>query len=82
MAPVTLQTNKPFRPADCRERFWLHRYLAAHGITNYIVDSSSIEVQLSGLIARATTSRATQRVDSGRGGFLPLFGVLGRADIG
>ncbi len=59
---MTLQTNKPFRPADCRERFWLHRYLAAHGITNYIVDSSSIEVQLSGLIARATTSRATQRV--------------------
>jgi transposase len=27
-----------------RESFWLHRYLLAHGITNYVVDSSSIEV--------------------------------------
>ena len=27
-----------------REGFWLHRFLQAHGITNYIVDSSSIEV--------------------------------------
>ena len=27
-----------------REGFWLHRYLVAHGITNYVVDSSSIEV--------------------------------------
>src|SRR5215203_7051778 len=24
-----------------RDGFWLHRYLAAHGITNYVVDSSS-----------------------------------------
>jgi transposase len=28
-----------------REAFWLHRYLVAHGITNCVVDSSSIEVK-------------------------------------
>ena len=27
-----------------REGFWLHRFLAAHGITNHVVDSSAIEV--------------------------------------
>src|SRR5215471_4891139 len=27
-----------------RESFWVHRYLVAHGITNHVVDSSSIEV--------------------------------------
>jgi transposase len=27
-----------------REGFWLHRYLAAQGVTNVVVDSSSIEV--------------------------------------
>jgi transposase len=27
-----------------RDGFWLHRYLVAHGITNHVVDSSSIEV--------------------------------------
>ena len=27
-----------------REGFWLHRYLVAHGMTNHVVDSSSIEV--------------------------------------
>jgi len=27
-----------------RDGFWLHRYLVAMGITNYVVDSSSIEV--------------------------------------
>jgi transposase len=27
-----------------REGFWLHRYLVAHGLRNYVVDSSSIEV--------------------------------------
>ena len=27
-----------------REGFWLHRFLQAHGITNSVVDSSSIEV--------------------------------------
>jgi transposase len=28
-----------------RDGFWLHRYLIAHGVTNYVVDSSSIEVK-------------------------------------
>ena len=27
-----------------REGFWLHRFLQSHGITNHVVDSSSIEV--------------------------------------
>src|ERR1051325_6212517 len=27
-----------------REGFWLHRFLQAHGITNHVVDSSSIEI--------------------------------------
>jgi transposase len=27
-----------------RDGFWLHRYLVAHGITNHVVDSASIEV--------------------------------------
>lgn len=27
-----------------RDGFWLHRYLIAHGVTNQVVDSSSIEV--------------------------------------
>ena len=27
-----------------REGFWLHRFLQAHGITNHVVDSSSIAV--------------------------------------
>jgi len=27
-----------------RDGFWLHRYLIAHGITNHVIDSSSIEV--------------------------------------
>lgn len=28
-----------------RDGFWLHRYLVAHGVTNHVVDSSSIEVK-------------------------------------
>src|SRR6266581_4807401 len=27
-----------------REGFWLHRFLQAHGVTSYVVDSSAIEV--------------------------------------
>src|SRR6478752_2804708 len=27
-----------------REGFWLHRYVVGHGLRNYVVDSSSIEV--------------------------------------
>lgn len=28
-----------------RDGFWVHRYLIAHGVTNFVVDSSSIEVK-------------------------------------
>jgi transposase len=27
-----------------RDGFWLHRFLEAHGVTNYVIDSASIEV--------------------------------------
>jgi len=27
-----------------REVFWLHRWLSAHGVSNHVIDSSSIEV--------------------------------------
>jgi transposase len=27
-----------------RDGFWLHRYLVAHGVTNHVIDSASIEV--------------------------------------
>ena len=38
-----------------RDGFWLHRYLIAHGVTNHVVDSSSIEVNRRA--RRATTDR-------------------------
>ena len=59
-----------------REGFWLHRYLVAHGDTNYVVDSSSIEVNrrarraktdgldLAGLLS---CSSATRRASGGCG---------------
>jgi transposase len=46
-----------------RDGFWLHRYLLAHGITNHVVDSSSIEV-----------NRRARRAKSGR---LDLGELLG-----
>ena len=42
-----------------RDGFWLHRYLVAHGITNYVVDSSSIEVN------RRARRAKTDRLDLG-----------------
>ena len=39
-----------------REGFWLHRYLLAHGITNHVVDSASIEVNRRARRARRLTS--------------------------
>jgi transposase len=45
-ASVGLPTNAPV--ISCyeagRDGFWLHRYLVAQSITNYVVDSASIEV--------------------------------------
>jgi len=42
-----------------RDGFWLHRYLVAHGITNHVVDSSSIEVN------RRARRAKTDRLDLG-----------------
>lgn len=48
-----------------RDGFWLHRYLGAHGITNHVVDSSSIEVN------RRARRAKTDRLDLG--GLLSLL---------
>jgi transposase len=48
-----------------RDGFWLHRYLTAHGVTNHVVDSSSIEVD-----RRARRSK-TDQLDLG--GLLTLL---------
>jgi transposase len=48
-----------------RDGFWLHRYLLAHGITNHVVDSSSIEVN------RRARRAKTDRLDLG--GLLSLL---------
>ena len=45
-----------------RDGFWLHRYLVAHGITNHVVDSSSIEVNRRA--RRAKTDRLARRLTS------------------
>ena len=42
-----------------RDGFWLHRYLVAHGITNHVVDSASIEVN------RRARRAKTDRLDLG-----------------
>ena len=39
-----------------RDGFWLHRYLVAHGVTNHVVDSASIEVNRRARRARPTVS--------------------------
>lgn len=48
-----------------RDGFWLHRYLGAHGITNHVVDSASIEVN------RRARRAKTDRLDLG--GLLSLL---------
>src|SRR6266852_9761432 len=48
-----------------RDGFWLHRYLLAHGITNHVADSSSIEVN------RRARRAKTDRLDLG--GLLSLL---------
>lgn len=42
-----------------RDGFWLHRYLVAHGVTNHVVDSASIEVD------RRKRRSKTDRLDLG-----------------
>jgi transposase len=55
-----------------RDGFWLHRYLLAHGITNYVVDSSSIEVN------RKARRAKTDRLDLG--GLLTLLARYRQGD--
>jgi len=50
-----------------RDGFWLHRALTAHGVTNYVVDSSSIEV-----------NRRARRVKSDRLDLAGLLSLLAR----
>src|SRR5262245_17475219 len=54
-----------------REGFWLHRYLAASGITNYVVDSSSIEV-----------NRRARRAKTDRLDLTGLLNLLARYVLG
>jgi len=54
-----------------RDGFWLHRYLVAHGVTNYVVDSSSIEVN------RRARRAKTDRLDLGG-----LLNLLARFEAG
>src|SRR6266705_5216961 len=54
-----------------REGFWLHRYLLAHGMTNHVVDSSSIEVN------RRARRAKTDRLDLGG-----LLNLLARYVLG
>src|SRR5262245_47181466 len=54
-----------------REGFWLHRYLVAHGITNYVVDSSSIEV-----------NRRARRAKTDRLDLAGLLSLLARYVLG
>ena len=54
-----------------RDGFWLHRYLVAHGITNYVVDSSSIEV-----------NRRARRAKTDRLDLAGLLSLLARYALG
>jgi transposase len=54
-----------------RDGFWLHRYLAAQGVKNLVVDSASIEV------SRRFRRVKTDRMDVGR-----LLGMLMRYHMG
>ena len=55
-----------------RDGFWLHRYLVARGVTNYVIDSSSIEVN------RRARRAKTDRLDLG--GLLSLLGRYVQGD--
>jgi transposase len=54
-----------------RDGFWLHRYLVAMGITNYVVDSSSIEV-----------NRRARRAKTDRLDLAGLLSLLARYVLG
>jgi transposase len=50
-----------------RDGFWLHRFLKAHGVTNLVVDSASIEV-----------NRRKRRAKTDRGDLVALLDLLSR----
>src|SRR5947209_4842732 len=50
-----------------RSGWWLHRWLVAHGVTNYVVDSASIEV-----------NRRARRLKTDRLDLLGLLNLLAR----
>jgi transposase len=54
-----------------REGVWLHRYLVAHAITNYVIDSSSIEV-----------NRRARRAKTDRLDLVGLLSLLARYVLG
>ena len=54
-----------------REGFWLHRWLVAHGITNHVVDSASIEV-----------NRRARRAKTDRLDLIGLLNLLARYRLG
>jgi transposase len=54
-----------------REGFWLHRYLVAQGVSNYVVDSSSIEV-----------NRRARRAKTDRLDLAGLLSLLARYVLG
>jgi transposase len=54
-----------------RDGFWLHRYLVAAGVTNYVVDSSSIEV-----------NRRARRAKTDRLDLAGLLSLLARYVLG
>jgi len=56
-----------------RDGFWLHRWLAAHGITNLVVDPASIEVN------RRARRAKTDRLDADK--LLSMLRTPGFAQI-
>lgn len=54
-----------------RDGFWLHRFLLAHGVTNHVVDSSSIEV-----------NRRARRAKTDKLDLAGLLNLLARYQLG
>ncbi len=58
-----------------RDSFWLHRFLASHGVANQVVDSSSIEVK------RRGRRRKTDALDVGKLLSMLIRWQKGEADV-
>jgi hypothetical protein len=70
-----------------REAFWLHRWLVAHGVSNHVIDSSSIEVNRRARRAKTDRldlegccicSRVTKAVSGGCGAWYGSRGWMRR----